>query len=288
MPVPESVLPPETGNEPVFKPETQFGEIPPAGNTMMGTALLGAPKSRAWLWIIVSLAVLAVGVIGYFTYPILFSGSPPPPPPPAALPPVAPPPAAVEHHSFFNPALSDVAAVTISDLTAMSIQSNLTAVAASFSQSAASRISAGGVLEELQIMTAPASPATASAYLPVFVPGFTAANIQSWFEDDFTAFIYYNAKGSWPGYVVKVKNGVNLADVSTALGPIEMADLTKFYLAPPGTFGAWKAGQLNGKPTRFAAGTQAGASFNYGLLGNYFVISTSFDGLKAAAPMLGL
>ncbi len=110
-----------------------------------------------------------------------------------------------------------------------------------------------------------------------------------YFDNDFTAMLYYDANGVWPVYVAKLKAGANAADLINSVKSMEgVLDVSNFYLAPPGTFAAFKDGKVGNYSTRYAVGSQAGASFNYGLLGNYFVLSTSYNGLKAAVPLLGL
>ncbi|MDO8466961.1 MAG: hypothetical protein Q7S83_02360 [bacterium] len=110
-----------------------------------------------------------------------------------------------------------------------------------------------------------------------------------YFEKDFTAMLYYDASGVWPVYVAKLKASANAADLVSIMKSIEgVLDLGSFYLAPPGSFATFKDGQINGRATRYSVGTQAGAAFNYGLLGDYFVLATSYNGLKAAVPLLGL
>ena len=59
-------------------------------------------------------------------------------------------------------------------------------------------------------------------------------------------------------------------------------------VATPGAFKGFKDGTLNAMASRYSVGSTPGASFNYGVFGGYLVISTSYDGLKAVAPMLGL
>ena len=59
-----------------------------------------------------------------------------------------------------------------------------------------------------------------------------------------------------------------------------------FYVAGA-DLGQWKNGSVNGQSTRYAVGSFPGETFNYGIFGDYLVISTNFDGFKAAVFALG-
>ncbi len=143
-------------------------------------------------------------------------------------------------------------------------------------------------LAEIVVLDGAGSQVPFKAYLNAFAPNMTVDEIGKWFEDNFSAFIFYDKDGAWPGFVAKLKNGVNIDDARKALLTLEASGAGKFYLSDPGTFTAFKAGQLNGNPTRYSTATQKGASFNYGIIGEYFIMSTSYTGLKASTPLLGL
>ncbi len=280
MPVPESVLPPETEKEPTFRPETQVGES-------MGMAMEEEkPPSKGRKVLVVSLLVvivIGVGLAGYyFVYPLLSRTEPAPPP--EALPPAEPsaePPAVLTaHNSFFFPRPAEVSEVRLSSLLLTTITSALQALAAN-------RLP-NGTLQEAAILDSAGSQISFSSYLPAFLPSLSSSQLSSWFEDDFTAFLYYDGNGVWPGYVARVKNGVNLDEVRSNLTVLESGELTRFYLSPAGAFGAFRDGQVNGRGTRYAVGGVPGSAFNYGIFGNYVLVSASYDGLKSAAPLLGL
>ncbi|MEK9176978.1 MAG: hypothetical protein AAB923_01660, partial [Patescibacteria group bacterium] len=98
----------------------------------------------------------------------------------------------------------------------------------------------------------------------------------------------YNDAGAWPGMVARLKSGVSIEDAKTAMSALEGADLSALYLLSPGVFDPFKDGSINSYPTRYARGSATGASLNYGFAGNYFFVSTSYDGLKTAAGLLGI
>ncbi len=283
MPVPESVLPPEASRELFFKPETQMGDFPGA-EAMGGITPPSAPKSKWWLWILVAIAVIAVGVIGYFAYPLIFGGgTPPPPPAPAPIPTPPPAPPVSPHSSLFTPAPPQHTEVRLDTVAQATAVNAMKAIA-----DANKATLPIGSVQEIVALTTAGSQIPFKTFFSAFAPAFTTDKLGSWFEDDFTSFLFYSANGVFPGWVARVKTGVDLNQVKINLAALEATDLSKFYLSAPGAFKAWKSGTLNGKPTRYAAGTTAGVSFNYMLSGSYLLVSTSFDGLKAAAPLLGL
>ena len=116
-----------------------------------------------------------------------------------------------------------------------------------------------------------------------FFPFFDKDFLSRTFDDDFTAFRHYDADGSWPGYVAKIKDHQVLAPV---IAPILENYAGKFYPFQE-DLGEFKNGNVFGIKTRYAVGSRPGASFNYGLFKDYLVISTNFEGFKLALRSLG-
>jgi len=273
MPVPESVLPPETEKEPVFRPETQVPE------GMMGMEEEPPKGKKPWLWIILGVVIVGLGLLAYFVVFPLISSPPTPSPTPSPSPTtqiIAPAP----HNSLFLSPLADQTQITLQNFLLSTITNNLQLIAAN-------RLP-DNTVQEVVVVDINDSQVPWSSYLPAFLPTLTPTQLGTWFEDDFTAFIFYDAKGVWPGLVAKIKNSANIDAAKATLTILETSDLSKFYLSPPGVFGQFKNGQINGKATRYAVGGIPGAALNYGFVNSYFVISTSYDGLRAAAPLLGI
>jgi hypothetical protein len=274
LPVPESVLPPENPSEPVFRPETQVSE----GGMHIEEEASGG-KKKFLLWVIVGVAVIVVGGAGYFVvYPLLF---------PSVEEPedltVIPPSTNVEpavHQTLFVGIPGTTTEVLLTDLTHSTVNANL-ASAAVFKQPS-------GTVQEVVMKDISGNQVAFKSYLNVFVPTLTAEALDSWFENDFTEFMYYDDAGAWPGTIAKVKTGANIEEARTAMTAIEGADLAKFYLLSPGVLDPFKDGKIKDYAARYAKGSAAGASFNYGFGGNYFLLSTSYDGLKAAVALLGI
>ena len=269
-PIPEAVLPPEAEKEAVFRPETQPGaqiteEEPPK-------------KRKALMWVILGVVVVGVGAAGYFVYPLLFA----PAPAPAEIP--EPSPTAIvtvlPHQSFFVISPASKADLVLANLLPSTITSALQTLAAN-------KLSTGSI-QETAILDDQNSQIQFSSYVSAFLSGISGDQIASWFEDDFTAFLYYDDKGAWPGFAARMRNGVNLDTVKINMSSIEQSELSRFYLVTPRTFGGFKDGQLNGAAARYAVGSEPGAAFNYGFFGSYFLVSTSYDGVKTAAALLGI
>ena len=283
MPVPETVLSPSSDKDPVFRPETQFDA------SQFGVeGPSGGKSKRLWVWISASVAVIVVVVVGYVVWPMIFGGieeTPPLPQVDGTTPPptTEPPPPVIEvkeHHSFFSPSASVKTEVLLTSIDRASASAAL--------QSVSANKLANGTLQEVAILDQNRSQVPFLNYIKNFVTTLASDQMTPWFEDDFTAFLYYDGSGVWPGYIAKVKNAVNLDEVRANISVIEGSELARFFLMDPGTFGQFKAGQVNGQATRYAVGSMGSAAFNYGVIGNYLIISTSYNGLKASLPLLGL
>lgn len=271
MPIPESVMAPESGKELLMGPDTE--------NQMPGRVAGGSSGRKMALWIGSIGGIIVIGLVGYFVvYPLLFPATPPPAPP---APPTPPPSAALQHHSLFATAADAQAKIRLADVSLFNISDELGTVADSEL--------ASGKIQEVEIADTGDSQVPAAAYLGTFGLGVSAANLAAWFEDDFTAFMYYDANGKWPGYVLKLKPGVTAAAAVAGLQPIESADLSVFYLNPVGSpSGGFKTGNVNGKPARYTVfPDRAGAAFDYAVLDGHVLISTNYDGAKKAAVLLG-
>jgi len=274
LPVPESVLPSENPSEPVFRPETQVS----GGGMHVGEEAQGG-KKKFLLWVIVGIAVIIVGGAGYFVvYPLLFPSVEEP-----GNPAVTPPPLVTEpalHQTFFIGLPGATTEALLTDLTYSTVNANLASVAV-FKQPS-------GTVQEVVVKDISGNQVAFKSFLNVFVPTLTAEALGSWFENDFTEFMYYDDAGAWPGTIAKVKPGANIEEARTAMTAIEGADLAKFYLLSPGVLDPFKDGKIKDYAARYAKGSAAGVSFNYGFGGNYFLLSTSYDGMKAAVALLGI
>ena len=113
------------------------------------------------------------------------------------------------------------------------------------------------------------------------------------FNPDFTAFIYKDAKGAWPGYVLQLKKSATPVLVIPKINPaIESAapeKIANLYLAPPAVplSVAFKDISIDEKPFR-SLSFGKGVEFIYGWFNNsLLVLSTSRAGLEKAFFYLG-
>jgi hypothetical protein len=286
-PSPEAVLPPELESV-MEKPETV--------NQMPGAVVspAGGRKPVKMVLLVLGIAVLAggLGVFGYYVvYPLVFPAPTiSPQPPQAAQPaPLAEAPASVPvmapHQTYFVNAPAATAEIKLESVDSDSIT-------AALQTETLDRLPDNSV-KEVVMLDANGSQISSNSLFNALL-GTTIdipADKSEWlFEDDFTAFVYYDANGVWPGYIAKAKvpqPAEAATDVPGLLEQIENADLSLFYIQPAADFAEFKDGQYKTFATRYAVGP-AGASFNYGVFGDYAVISASFGGLKAAAALLGL
>ena len=267
---PKTFSPADLSKEPVFNAEITS----PAGVVEKGA---GGKKIGIAVGAIAILAL--AGAIGYFLVWPNFSDKEEPQvtkvTPPALLP-AEPTPPAPTSQSFFTKSAASTKEVNLSVLTLAELSLAL--------KTKSGESVATGTVKEV-ILKVNNTSATSSALLSVLVPG---TGLESMLESGATSFIYYDTKGAWPGYVFKLKSGTNPAAAQTSTAKIEQStSLAALYLASPGTVstGGFKNGSAGAIKTRYLS-FASGASFNYGWVNNYLVISTSFDGFKKAVALL--
>ncbi len=266
-------------NIPVFQPETA-NQIPG------GLAAVSPSRSGNKIFYITLGVILAVGLgfLGYyFVYPRFFISSPAEEllPPPAETPIVEAPadiiPAVAHQSLFINPPAVQ-ASVNLSELSALEIISKL---------QSESLPAAPKTLKELTFLFK-GNPVAFSEFLPVMAPDFKPEEIKAIVEDDFTSFLFYDDRGVWPGYVAKLRPETLPVNAQTTFAKLEGSEIRLFYTEEPGIHEEFKTGPVKGAPVRYAAFSKSGASFNYGIIGEYLLISTSFDGFAEALKYLGL
>lgn len=299
-PIPQQVKPnelkiPAPSEEPVFSPQTA------------GQPQLERKSLPPWLKISALIAgalvlIAGFGALGYYiVYPLIFppqvqlptAETPPPPPLPTEQPapkqlapeqPAPKQPTALTHASFFSVPANQTETLTIAAITAEAIKEALTTSAA--------QALATSSIKEITFKTADGL-VTAPEFLSAALPVFTAQEIETNFEDDFTAYLYYDQNGVWPGFIFRLKDTAILFEAQALVEKIETAAVTalkNIYVADPGKASAetFRNGQLKGKATKYLPFELPGASLNYGIIGNYFMLSTSYAGIQEAANRLGL
>ncbi len=241
-----------------------------------GVEVKGGGLKTVLLILLAVIVVGGVGALAYFVvFPLLF-----PPSVPVTAPPPVQVPSLAQHKSFLVSPPAAEAEIKLAD------RSYLTIITALQSESFTQL--ADGQFKEVKISDNRGQVPFAG-FLGGITPAATALGVQDWFEDDFTAVLYYDPNGAWPLYAARLKDGVDAATVASGFKQIEsVLDTANFYLTTPGSFAEFKDGKIGNYATRYSVGTQLGASFNYGVFGRFFVISTNFNGLKVALPLLGL
>lgn len=104
-----------------------------------------------------------------------------------------------------------------------------------------------------------------------------------------TAFVYRNAKGSWPGYIFKILPNKNTRLLAPQVQILERSpeSVAPLFLVSPGL----PSGQFSdttrvGVPIRERTYSAPGATIGYGWADRYFIISTSAEGMEEALRRL--
>lgn len=272
----------------------------------------GGAKKGVFALILSIVIVVGVGTAGYFFVgPLIFSSTPAeevpapttpggPTVPPIELPavpsaealpaeslvptstvstetPTSTPPAAAEtpatpaaaHISFLKTAADSTASKALSSITSQTIRAALPF-----------KTTAKPALSEIVFADGADDP----VLLPVFgkglLPTLFTDSVSALFEPDFTYVTYADNVGTWPVLVVKIKEGVALADAQTKLKTIETVPATELaglYLKDPGAGTSWKAGSVSGNAARYISFAQPSSALSYVWMGNYLVISTNYN-----------
>lgn len=221
-----------------------------------------------------------IGALGYFVvFPLLFPAEAPSSADTTPLPAETPPSSGITHQSFFVRPPASRARINFLDLSRDNIRNAL-------QQTALSPVPAGS-LKELELLDSGDSQILASEFLRVFLSltPEEAAEIAQVIDSDFTAYLFYTTEGAWPGYIFRVTDP---EQARATLGAEVERTASRFYLSSPGILGPFQSANYNNTNNRYAVGSQPNVSFNYGIMGDFMVISTTFDGYKAALESLRL
>lgn len=108
------------------------------------------------------------------------------------------------------------------------------------------------------------------------------------FYPDFTAFVYKDENGFWPGYIFKLlpgKNWLFLKDHPAIINIEKSSKLNLLFLAPPGSENprGFEDIVILNQSFRALSYKNPAAKFIYGwVVGGYFILSTSENSLKEA------
>ncbi len=273
---PKMFTPEPMTREPSFTPETE--NLMPDAIGDLGSSR----KSKSWPWIIITIIVIVgLAAVGYFViYPILQSNSSAPAPAPTSqsTQPAPTPTALAPHASAFVLEPSSRNTIQPATLDSATIADLLKAQGAATANKAITEI----------IVKSASGQVPFATYLAAIEPNFLdASSANTWLADDFTAYIYKDAKGIWPGYIVKLKTDANQDSFAQWIAALEKNDLSGFFVTAPGKLSVFKNGTYKTISDRYATGA-GGASFSYAVINGSLVINTSFDGLKEAVRLMGM
>lgn len=151
-----------------------------------------------------------------------------------------------------------------------------------------------GTIQEISI-TNGSVPITFDAFMSALLPeaktNGLAGIFSAGFEKNFSAYIFYDDHGAWPGYVAKIDPASQIDAVTLAnrIQALETSSYENLFLADPGIGDAFRTGQARGKYVdRFIPLATQGALFNYGIFDGYLIINTSNNGLVKALDALKL
>lgn len=111
------------------------------------------------------------------------------------------------------------------------------------------------------------------------------------FDPVFSAYIYYDDRGAWPGYIAKINPAAQIdsATLASRVQAIEASSYKNLFLSDAGKPEAFRTGQARDKYIdRFVPLAKDGALFSYGIFGDYLIINTSNNGLVKALDLLKL
>ncbi|MDP2696167.1 MAG: hypothetical protein Q8O87_02865 [bacterium] len=247
-----------------------------------------APSKKNLYWIIGGVVLaLALVAVGYFVvYPMLVdNGTDTSTPTTGSTPPDTTPPitmATPAHQSYFLTSPVRVSEMTLAPISLPNIAFGL--------QSISLQPLASGSTEEVLVIGGQENQIPFATYITQLLPDVDSNKLSDLLEDDFTAFIYYDNNGYWPGYVAKLKTGASIDDLKAEITKLESTDLESLFITPPGTISAFKDGLAanSSYATRYAVGSTSGSALNYGYFGDYLIISTSYDGLTASLNLTGV
>ncbi|MEK7086699.1 MAG: hypothetical protein AAB935_00375, partial [Patescibacteria group bacterium] len=127
----------------------------------------------------------------------------------------------------------------------------------------------------------------------LLMPSLFTDELTNNFEDDLTFFVYTNNKGTWPGFVAKIKSDVNTANLQSDISKkiieasTDASGLGGFFLgADPGQPQTWKTGQTSGFSNNYLAFEKAGFSINFAWIEDKLLMSSSYEGFKEAIRRL--
>lgn len=150
---------------------------------------------------------------------------------------------------------------------------------------------AAGALFELSTKSAEGRPLTWGEFVGLMnASALDEDIIRDSFARDFTVFVWRDVGGAWPGFIFKLKEGLAPLLVQKQMFSIETPaeNFRNLFPVPPASSTrGFSDVQISGQPARSLAFQKPAVTFTYGwFFKNYFIMSTSEEGLKQALSRL--
>ena len=308
----EAVAQPVTPPPPMATPPQPIQSAPMAAPVQFPVQTAPAPapmpdvremkSGRLLLWLFMLILVVGIGWVTYkYGLPAYRAMMPSESAPAAEVQPTATEPssaglaptAPVVPPAPAAPAITPLGGAQTS-LTKIETDGTATSITAALAAEAAKTKSASGTLTEVSILNAgaPMSFATVmGALLPEAKTNGLDGILTAAFDPVFSAYLFYDDRGAWPGYIAKINpaSQIDAATLASRLQAIETSSYKNLFLADPGAPATFRTGQARDKYIdRFVSLATDGALFSYGIFGDYVIINTSNNGLVKALDLLKL
>lgn len=267
--------------EPIFQPGAPISPLPPKQKPAKAEAGANLPKKKSKVLPISIIIVLAAITTGAGYYFINKNQTYIPAPEPTTTPvetatPTPTPVVAPQYVSLLKTPSIIQGEEVVPSLALADIKNSLLATAGTAPLDS---------LKEVVLRNQDQSLVALSQFLPVIFPELTAETISQNFQENFTALVFTNVNGVWPGYVAQLNPTADLIQTQAAIKQSleSSANLANIFLGnvspAVAVFKDGKAGnpEIN---TRYLVFPETGAAINYGWIENKLVISSSYAGLS--------
>ncbi|MDO8582435.1 MAG: hypothetical protein Q7R63_00350 [bacterium] len=306
----EAVAQPITPPPPIETPPQPVQSAPMAAPVQFPVQNAPAPapmpdvremkSGRLLLWLFMLILVVGIGWVTYkYGLPAYRAMMPSEPIQEAAAEAAAPEPSSASLAEPVTPPAPVAPAITPlggeqASLTKIETDGTAVSITAALAAEAAETKSASGTLTEVSLLNAgaPMSFATVmEALLPEAKTNGLDGILTAAFDPVFSAYLFYDDRGAWPGYIAKINpaSQIDAATLASRLQAIETSSYKNLFLADPGAPATFRTGQARDKYIdRFVSLATDGALFSYGIFGDYVIINTSNNGLVKALDLLKL
>jgi len=282
----------EPEKEPVFKP-SEISAVQGTGQMAQIPISSRKKSSKTLVWaIVIALIVIGLAALGYFViYPILttepeITVPPPPPPSPVEIPTSTPtttielPPPPEAYISLFKTILATTTETTLSGFLGLTdVKTSLNAPT-----------STTPAIKEVVWRDDQGKLLTFGQLTSLLIPQVLSTTTADMFISNFSAFVYSDSRGAWPGYVFKLKpDAVTAAAQANFKSEFEKASaltLENLFLTIPGTPQTWRQGKTGTITHYYLVFPTLNTSLTYALVGDKLIVSTSYDGFKEALKNL--